>query len=189
LTPARNAHYHDDAKKSCTLKIEYGLGWLSNIYKEEKMTLDTLKAKLDKKKAETKELEKQVKEAEIAEQKKQEQVAKLEVLSTDISEAIRQLLEHAEVTLPIGKQIITTVDGTGLSTSILNQKAAKTRAGNGGAITFEGDQMSWAGLCALKNITRTPSGSAHRDAYNKDRTLHDTIPHQCSIDGKEYPVS
>ena len=155
------------------------------------MTLETLKAKLDRKKSEAKELEKQVKEAEAAEMKTQEEIAKLVDLSSEVTDAVQAILDKAELTLPIGKQIIITADHMGLSTSILNQKAAKTRAGNGGAknITFEGDQMSWAGLCALKNITRTPSGSAHRDAYNKDRTLHDTIPHQCSIDGKKYPVS
>ena len=155
------------------------------------MTLETLKAKLDRKKAEAKELEKKVKEAEVAEMKAQEEIAKLVDLSSQVTDAVQAILDKAELTLPMGKQIIITADHMGLSTSILNQKTAKTRTSNGGAkaITFEGDQMSWAGLCALKNITRTPSGSAHRDVYNKDKTLHDSIPHECSIDGKTYPVS
>jgi len=155
------------------------------------MTVETLKAKLDKKKAETKELEKQLKETEAAEQRAEEQAAELQALSPQVSEAIQTILDEAKITLPAGKQIITTVDEMGLSTSIVNSKPVKTGKGNGGTkgITFEGQQISWAKLCELKNIARTPSGSAHRDVYNKDRTLHDTIPHRCSIDGKEYPAS
>ncbi len=155
------------------------------------MTLDTLKAKLDRKKAETKELEKKVKEAEVAEMKAQEEIAKLVDLSSEVSDAVQAILDKVELTLPMGKQIIITADHMGLSTSILNQKVTKTRAGNGGvkAITFEGQQISWAKLCEIKNIARTPSGSAHRDVYNKAKDLHDTIEHQCSIDGKEYSVS
>ena len=153
--------------------------------------LETLKAKLDKKKAETKELEKKVKEAEAAEMKTQEEIAKLVDLSSEVTDAVQAILDKAELTLPMGKQIIITADHMGLSTSILNQKAAKTRAGNGGskAIIFEGQQISWAKLCEIKNITRTPSGSAHRDVFNKAKDLHDTIEHHCSIDGKDYPVS
>ena len=155
------------------------------------MTLDTLKAKLDRKKSETKELEKKVKEAEVAEMKAQEEISKLVDLSSEVTDAVQAILDKAQIILPIGKQIIITADHMGLSTSILNQKAAKTRAGNGGAkaITFEGEQISWAKLCEIKNIARTPSGSAHRDIFNKARDLHDTIEHQCSIDGKEYSVS
>ena len=155
------------------------------------MTLETLKAKLDRKKAETKELEKKVKEAEVAEMKTQEEIAKLVDLSSEVTDAIQAILDKAQITLPLGKQIIITADHMGLSTSILNQKSVKATTGNGGmkAIIFEGEQISWAKLCELKNIARTPSGSAHRDVYNKARDLHDTIEHQCSIDGKEYPIS
>ena len=155
------------------------------------MTLDTLKAKLDRKKSEAKELEKQVKEAEAAEMKTQEEIAKLVDLSSEVTFAVQTILDKAELTLPIGKQIIITADHMGLSTSILNQKSVKATTGNGGmkAIAFEGQQISWAKLCEIKSIARTPSGSAHRDVYNKDRTLHDSIPHECSIDGKTYPVS
>lgn len=155
------------------------------------MTIETLKAKLDKKETEAKELRKQVKEAEVAEQKAQEQIAKLEVLSTDISEVVQTVLDKAKITLPVGKSITITVGELGLSTSIVNQKPVKTGRGNGGAktITFEGQQTSWSGLCEIKNIVRTPRGSAHRDVYNKARDLHDTIQHECSIDGKTYPVS
>lgn len=168
------------------------LGWLlGNINKEERMTLETLKAKLDKKKAETKELEKQLKDAEAAELKTREQAAKLEALSPQISEAIEAILKRENVTLPEGKQIISVVGSTGLLTNIVNSKPVKIRAGNGGAkaITFEGQQISWAKLCELKNVTRTPSGSAHRDVYNRAKDLHDSIEHECSIDGKKYPVS
>lgn len=155
------------------------------------MTLETLKAKAEKKRAEAKEIEKQVKQAEAAELKTQEEIAKLEALSPQVSKAVQAILDEAQITLPVGKQIIVTVDEMGLSTSILNQKAAKTRTGNGGAkaITFEGQQISWAKLCEIKNIARTPSGSAHRDVFNRAKDLHDTIPHTCSIDGKTYPVS
>ncbi len=152
------------------------------------MTLDTLKAKLDRKKSETKELEKQVKEAEVAEMKTQEEIAKLVDLSSEVTDAVQTILDKAKIILPLGKQIIITADHMGLSTSILNQKAARTVKGNGGtkAITFEGQQISWAKLCEIKNITRTPSGSAHRDVYNKDRSLHDAIPHLCTIDQINY---
>jgi hypothetical protein len=51
----------------------------------------------------------------------------------------------------------------------------------------EGQQMSWAKLCGLKNIVRTPGGSAHRDVYNKAKELHDSIEHQCVVDDKAYP--
>ena len=155
------------------------------------MTLDTLKAKLDRKKSEAKELEKQVKEAEVAEMKAQEEIAKLVDLSSEVTDAVQAILDKVELTLPMGKQIVITADHMGLSTSILNQKAVRTKTGNGGAkaITFEGQQISWAKLCEIKNIARTPSGSAHRDVYNKAKDLHDSIEHKCSIDGKDYPVS
>ena len=155
------------------------------------MTLETLKAKLDRKKSEAKELEKQVKEAEAAEMKTQEEIAKLVDLSPEVGEAVQTILDKAQITLPLGKQIIITVDHMGLSTSILNQKSVKATTGNGGmkAITFEGQQISWAKLCEIKNIARTPSGSAHRDVFNKAKDLHDTIEHHCSIDGKDYPAS
>lgn len=155
------------------------------------MTADKLKQKLEKKEAELRELKKQAKEAELAQQRAQEEAAKLEALSPQITEAIQTVLNQAKVSLPQGKQIICTVGEMGLSTSIVNGKSVKTRTGNGGAktITFEGQQTSWAGLCELKGIARTPSGSAHRDAYNKARDLHDSIEHECSIDGKTYPVS
>lgn len=155
------------------------------------MTLETLKAKLGKKEDEAKELKKQIKETEVAEQKAEGQIVKLEALSTDISEVVQTVLDKAKITLPTGKQITITVGELGLSTSIVNQKPVKTRTGNGGAksITFEGKQTSWAELCQIKNITRTPGGSAHRDVYNKAKDLHDTIQHECSIDGKTYPVS
>jgi hypothetical protein len=54
---------------------------------------------------------------------------------------------------------------------------------------FEGKQISWSQLCELKNIARVEGGSAHRDVYNKAREVHDTIEHECIIDGKKYPVS
>jgi hypothetical protein len=155
------------------------------------MTLETLKSRLDKKETEAKELKKQVKEAELAEQKAQEQIAKLEALSADITEVVQTVLDKAKITLPVGKSITITVGELGLSTSIVNQKPVKTRKGNGGAksITFEGQPTSWAELCHIKNITRTPEGSAHRDVYNRDKDLHDSIQHECSIDHKVYPVS
>jgi len=154
------------------------------------MTLETLKAKAEKKEAEAKELKKQVKDAELAEQKAQEQAAKLEALSPQITEAIQTVLNQAKVTLPAGKQITITVGELGLSTSIVNGKSVKAGKGNGGkAITFEGQQISWSKLCEIKNITRTPGGSAHRDVYNKAKDLHDSIHHECSIDHKVYPVS
>lgn len=154
--------------------------------------VESLKAKLDKKKAEAKEIEKLVKEAEAADLETQKLIAKLETLSVSINEAIQNILNQAEVKLPEGKQIITIVGSNGdLITNIIDGKPVRTKAGNGGAktITFEGEQISWSKLCEIKNIARTPSGSAHRDVFNKARELHDSIPHQCQIDGKTYPVS
>ena len=155
-------------------------------------TIESLKVKLDKKKAEAKEIEKLVKEAEAAELEAQKLVAKLETLSASISEAIQNVLNQAEVKLPEGKQIITIVGSKGdLLTNIVNGKVSKTKAGNSGAktITYEGEQISWSRLCELTGIVRTPSGSAHRDCFNKAKDLHNSIQHECSIDGKTYPVA
>lgn len=157
------------------------------------MTTEQLKAKLQKREEELKDLRKQVKDAELAEQKAAEEAAKLEALSPQVSQAIQDVLNKSGLTLPVGKQIVTIVGDTGLSTSIINGKVIRTSAGkgNGGAkaITYEGKQTSWAGLCELKGIARTPGGSAHRDVYNKARELHDSIQHECSVDGKVYPIS
>jgi len=150
---------------------------------------ESLKAKLDKKKAEAKELEKQIKESETAELKAVEQAVKLEALAPQVSEAVEALLKKEKIVFPEGKQIILVAGANGeLLTNILNGKPAKAKAGNGGAkaITYDGKQMSWAGLCELKGIARTPSGSAHRDCYNKAKELHDSISHECTIDGKTY---
>lgn len=155
------------------------------------MTPQQIKEKIEKREAELKELRKQAKEAEVAEQKAQEQAVKLEALSPQISDAIQALLNKAKIALPAGKQIITTQGEVGLSTSILNGKITKTGITDRGikSISFEDKQISWAKLCELKNIARTPNGSAHRDAFNKARELHDSIQHECIIDGKKYPIS
>ncbi len=156
------------------------------------MTTDQLKTKLQKKEEETKQLKDEIKQRESAEKKAQEQAAKLEALSPQVSEAVEALLRKENVTLPEGKQILLVVGANGeLLTNILNSKPVKTGKGNGGtkAITFEGEQISWARLCEIKNIARTPGGSAHRDVFNKAKELHDSIEHDCSIDGKTYPVS
>lgn len=128
----------------------------------------------------------------MAEQKAAEQAAKLEALSPQISDAIQNLLDKAKINLPAGKQIVTTIGQVGLSTSIINQKITKSSGiANRGmkSINFEGNQISWSQLCEFRNIDRTPNGSAHRDVYNKARELHDTIDHECIIDGIKYPVS
>ena len=85
--------------------------------------------------------------------------------------------------------MISTSDA-GITASIVDVKLAK-KAGSGGtkAITYEGEQISWAKLCEIKAIARTPGGSAHRDVYNKARVLHDSITHDCAIDGGTYPAS
>ena len=153
--------------------------------------VESLKAKLDKKKAETKDLEKQIKDAEVAEIKIAEQAVKLEAIAPQVSEAVCAILKKEKITLPEGKQIILVVGANGeLLTNILDGKSVKTRAGNGGAraITYDGEQISWAKLCEIKNIARTPGGSAHRDVYNKAKELHDSIQHDCSIDNKTYPA-
>ena len=136
-------------------------------------------------------MQKKLKEEELAQKKAEEFIRKLESVSPEIGKAVQTVLDEAEVKLPEGKQIVITAGQAGLLTSIVNGKSVKTRTGNGGAkaITFEGQEMSWAKLCEIKNITRTPGGSAHRDVYNRARELHDSIEHECSIDGKVYPVS
>lgn len=152
-----------------------------------------LKGKLEKKEAELKALRQEVKAAEAAELKAREDTAKLEGIGPTIAEAIQKVLDKVKLTLPAGKQIITTVGEAGLLTSILNGKAVKASAGKGNsgakAISFDGKPTSWAGLAELKGVSRVASGSAHRDCYNKSRQLHDSIEHECSIDGKKYPVS
>lgn len=155
------------------------------------MTPQKIKDKIEKREAELKELRKQAKDAELAEQKAQEQAAKLETLSPQISEAIQALLNKAKITLPAGKSIITTISETGLSTSIINGKTRENHIGDRGrkSINYEGKQISWSQLCILKNINRLEGGSAHRDVYNKARELHDSIEHECAVDGKKYPVS
>lgn len=152
---------------------------------------ERLKTRLEKGKAQLKDIEKQLKAEEQAAQKRLEDAAKLDALSPEISKAIEDILTQAGVTLPQEKQILVAINETGLSAKILEVKAAKGKGGNGGAkaITYEGEQMSWAKLCELKGVARTPGGSAHRDVYNKVRELHDSIPHDCAIDGVTYPTS
>jgi len=152
---------------------------------------ERLKTKIDKQKAQLKDIEKQLKVEEQAEQQRLDNAAKLDTLSPEFSKAIEDILVKAGITLPEDKQIRIALNGTGLSAEILEVKTAKGKGGNGGAkaITYEGEQISWAKLCELKGVVRTPGGSAHRDVYNKGRELHDSIPHDCAIDGVTYPSS
>ena len=151
---------------------------------------ERLKTKLDKQKAQLKNIEKQLKVEEQAEQKRLEDAAKLDALCPDISTAIQDILDKSDITLSQEKQIVITTSDAGITASIVDIKLTK-KAGNGGAkaITYEGEQISWAKLCELKGVARTPGGSAHRDVYNKARELHDSIPHDCAIDGVTYPSS
>lgn len=153
--------------------------------------LETMKAKLEKKEAEAKQLKKQLKEAELAEEKAKETLAKLEATKDGIKDAVQAVLSQAEVTLPEGKYITIMPNETGLAINLSDLKPARKGGGNGGAkaIVFEGNQISWAKLCEIKNIARTPGGSAHRDVYQKARELHDSIKHDCTIDNKVYPIS
>ena len=154
------------------------------------MTTEQLRTRLQKREEESKDLKKQIKEVEAAETNIAEQAAKLEAIAPQIAEAVKAILDKEGIVFPEGKQIILVAGANGeLLTNILNGKPVKTRAGNGGvkAITYDGQQTSWAKLCETKNITRTPSGSAHRDVHNKAKELHDTIQHHCSIDDKDYP--
>jgi len=163
-----------------------------NYRKEERMTpIETLKAKLEKREAEAKELKKQVKEAELAEHKAKENLAKLEANKDKIRDAVQTVLSQAGVSLPEDKAISITASETGLVVNLAELTSARKGGGNGGAkaITFEGQQMSWAKLCVIKGVSRTPGGSAHRDVYNRARNLHNSVPHECSIDRKVYPIS
>jgi hypothetical protein len=154
------------------------------------MTPEKIKEKIEKREAELKELRKQAKDAELAEQKAQEQAAKLEALSPQITDAIQALLNKAKISLPTCKSIITIMGDSGLTTTILNEKPKVNHIGDRGrkSIMFEGKQISWSQLCTLKNINRLEGGSAHRDVYNKARELHDSIEHVCIIDDVKYPV-
>ena len=154
------------------------------------MTSDKLKEKVEKKQSEIKELQKKLKEEELVQKKAEEFIRKLETVSPEISKAVQMVLDEAELKLPAGKQIVIIAGQTGLLTNIVNGKFTKRGNGNGGArtITYEGEQISWAKLCEIKGITRIPSGSAHRDFYSKARELHDSIEHECSLDGKVYPI-
>ena len=62
---------------------------------------------------------------------------------------------------------------------------------NGGAksIDYQGQKISWAKLCDIKGIAKTQGGSDHSDVYNKARELHDSIQHDCSIDGIAHPTN
>ncbi len=154
------------------------------------MTSDKLKEKVEKKQSELKELQNQLKQEELAQKKAEEFIRKLETVSPEIGKAVQAVLDEAELKLPAGKQIVIIAGQAGLLTNIVNGKFTKRGNGNGGAkaITSEGQQISWAKLCEIKNITRTPGGSAHRDVYNRARELHDSIEHECSLDGKVYPI-
>lgn len=155
------------------------------------MTVETLKAKLQKTETQAKELKQQIKEAQLAEEKAKENLAKLEAKKDEIRDAVQTVLSQAGVSLPEDKSITMTPSETGLVVNLSDLKPARKGNGNGGAksIDYKGERISWARLCELENIARTPGGSAHRDVFNTDRALHDTIPHDCAIDNKTYPIS
>ena len=83
--------------------------------KEGKMTnTERLKTKLDKQKAQLKDIEKQLKVEEQAEQKRLEDAAKLDALSPEFSKAIEDILVKAGITLPEEKQIRIALNGLSL---------------------------------------------------------------------------
>ncbi len=154
------------------------------------MTVDQLKMKMDRKQAELKELQKQIKESEQEQKQEQEMLAKLVTLTLDIGREIQEILDKAGIKLPEGKRIIIENGEEGLVTSIVNTGIIRKPKGNGGAkIIYEGQELSWSKLCGLAGIEKTQGGSAHRDVYNKNRELHDSIQHQCQVDGKTYPIA
>ena len=155
------------------------------------MTSEQLKEKIEKKQAELKDLQKQIKEAEQAKKKTEELNGKLEAMKSEITQAVQAMFEKSGISLPDSKQIVITMTESGFITNMIETKTEREHTGNGGAknITFEGNQISWAKLCDLKGIARTPSGSAHRDVYNKAKELHDSISHTCVYDGKTYPIA
>ena len=151
---------------------------------------ERLQAKIEKEQARIKALQDQLKAEKQVEKKRLENIAKLESLSPEFSIAIQDILTKSDITLPQEKQIVIATSDAGITASIVDVKLAK-KAGSGGAkaITYEGEQISWAKLCELKGVARTPGGSAHRDVYNKAGELHNSIPHDCAIDGGTYPIS
>ena len=154
------------------------------------MTVDQLKARMDRKQAELKELQKQIKEREQEQKQTEEMLAKLDTLSLEIGSGIQDILDKGGIKLPDGKKIIIENGETGLQTSIVDIGKIHKLKGNGGAkIIYESQELSWSKLCGLAGIEKTQSGSAHRDVYNKNRELHDSIQHQCQVDGKAYPIA
>ena len=151
---------------------------------------ERLQAKIEKEQARIKALQDQLKAEKQAEKKRLENIAKLKSLSPEFSTAIQDILTKSDITLPQEKQIVITTSDAGITASIVDVKLAK-KAGTGGtkAIAYEGEQISWSKLCEIKAVVRTPGGSAHRDVYNKDRELHDSIAHDCVIDRGTYPNS
>jgi len=143
------------------------------------MTPNKLKDKLEKKEAELKDLKKKVKDAELAEQKAQENLAKLEAKKDEIRDAVQAVLDQASVVLPSGKSITITPSQTGLIADVSDLKQARKGGGNGGAktIIYEGREMSWQQLADEKGID-TKGASAHKVIFLKARQLHDSIPHE-----------
>lgn len=154
------------------------------------MTKEQLKLKITILEKKLEQLKEQIKELMKDDEKEKETLTKLGAISHYISEVVQAVLGAAEITLPEGKQIIVTNTGEkGLSITVGNGKATRTARGGGAKrIVFEGQPMRWAKLCQLKNIARTPGGSAHRDVYAKAKELHNSIEHECVIDGKKYPI-
>lgn len=143
------------------------------------MTSDKLKDKLQKKEAELKDLKKKVKDTELAEQKAQENLAKLEAKKDEIRDAVQVILDQAGMVLPSGKSITITPSETGLIADVSDLKQARKGGGNGGAktIIYEGKEMSWQQLADEKGID-IKGASAHKVIFVKARQLHDSIPHE-----------
>lgn len=105
------------------------------------------------KEAGSQETKKQLKDAQLAELEAIQNLHKLDALSSQVSQAIQTVLNQAEVTLPVGKQIIITVGEMGPSTSVVNQKPDKgSQSGNGGAkgITYRVEKLTADELTLIK---------------------------------------
>ena len=153
------------------------------------MTVDKLKAKAERKQAELKEIQKQLKEKELEEKQAEEMLAKMDAITPEIAKGVQTILDKAGIKLPEGKEIIIQMGETGLLTSIVNGKIRRAKGNGGAKINYEGQVLSWSKLCDLAGIEKTHGGSAHRDVFHKNRELHDSIQHQCPIDGKSYPIA
>ena len=156
--------------------------------------LETLKAKLEKQAKQLEELQKQVETEQLAELKNEEWMQKsAEILTAIAADAYAKFVE-AGLSLPEGVVVTLTagkdaqgadcfIPGRTTASKPKEQRAAGTgekKASTGGArhtIVYEGKECSWADVADALGISYG-AGSAHKAVFDKNRAVHDTIPHE-----------